>query len=65
MNSNLLEDGKVVGSASLAVLVGYAEIFNQLVTLGISICTFIYVANRAYRSMTGIKTSKKKRKKRK
>lgn len=65
MNSNLLEDGKVVGSASLAVLVGYAEIFNQLVTLGISICTFIYVANRAYRSLTDIKTSKKKRKKRK
>lgn len=65
MNSNLLEDGKVIGSASLAVLVGYAEIFNQLVTLGISICTFIYVANRAYRSLTDFKTSEKKRKKRK
>lgn len=65
MNSNLLEDGKVIGSASLAVLVGYAEIFNQLITLGISICTFVYVANRAYGSLTGLTKSEKKRKKRK
>lgn len=65
MNGNLLEDGKVVGSASLAVLMGYAEIFNQLVTLGISVCTFVYVANRAYQSVVCLKPSKKKRKKRK
>lgn len=65
MDNSLLEDGKVIGSASLAVLVGYAEIFNQLITLGISVCTFIYVANRAYLSLVGVIKSKKKRKKRK
>lgn len=48
MHENLIEDGKVVGSATLAVILDYAQIFNQLITLLISVCTLVYVANRAY-----------------
>lgn len=61
MNSNLLEDTKVIGSAGIAVMLDYAQIFNQLITLLISICTFIYVANRAYHSLCTGKKSKKKK----
>ena len=51
MPENLIEDGKVVGSASIAVLLDYAQVFNQVITLLISVCTLIYVANRAYYSL--------------
>ena len=64
MPENLIEDGKVVGSASVAVLLDYAQIFNQIITLLISICTLVYVANRAYHGLF-IHKKKKKRGKRK
>ena len=59
---NILEDGKVVGSATFAVLLDCAQIFNQMITLLISICTLIYVANRAYYSMVLVKKKNKKKK---
>lgn len=66
MLNNILEDGKVLGSASIAVILDYAQVFNQLITLLISICTLIYVANRTYHKVLQTqKTSKKKRCKRK
>lgn len=65
MYNNFIEDGKVVGSASMAVLLGYADIFNHLITLAISLCTLIYVANRAYKSLIVDKKISKRRKKRK
>ena len=51
LNNNLIEDSKVVGSATIAVIIDYAQIFNQVITLLISVCTLIYVANRAYQSL--------------
>ena len=65
MTENFVEDGKVIGSASIAVLLDYAQIFNQLITLLISICTLVYVANRAYYSLFIHKKMKKKKGKRK
>ena len=61
MPENLIEDGKVIGSASIAVLLDYAQIFNQIITLLISVCTLIYVANRAYYSLFIHKKKKKKK----
>ena len=61
MNSTIFEDSKVVGSATMAILIDYAQVFNQLITLLISFCTLIYVANRAYHSI--IKTPNKRKKK--
>lgn len=61
MPENLIEDGKVVGSASIAVLLDYAQVFNQVITLLISVCTLIYVANRAYYSLFIHKKKKKKK----
>lgn len=60
MPENIIEDSKVVGSASIAVLLDYAQIFNQLITLMISVCTLVYVANRAYYSLFIHKKKKKK-----
>ena len=57
----IIEDGKVVGSATFAVLLDCAQIFNQMITLLISICTLIYVANRAYYSIILVKKKKKKK----
>ena len=65
MNNNFLEDGKVIGSATFAVILDYAQVFNQLITLLISLCTLVYVANRAYRNIFAIKQSKKKKGRRK
>ncbi len=48
----IIEDGKVVASASFAILLDYAQLLNTLITLGISICTFIYVAKRARQVLT-------------
>lgn len=64
MPENFIEDSKVIGSASIAVLIDYAQIFNQIITLLISICTLAYVANRAYYSLF-IHRKKKKKGKRK
>ena len=61
MHSDLIQDSKVVGSATIAVILDYAQIFNQVITLLISICTFIYVANRAYQSLFYQHKSKKKK----
>ena len=60
MPENLIEDGKVVGSASVAVLLDYTQVFNQMITLLISLCTLVYVANRAYYSLFVYKKKKKK-----
>lgn len=60
MPENIIEDSKVIGSASIAVLLDYAQIFNQLITLMISVCTLVYVANRAYYSLFIHKKKKKK-----
>ncbi len=60
MPENIIEDSKVVGSASIAVLLDYAQIFNQLITLMISVCTLVYVANRAYYSLFIHKKKKRK-----
>ncbi len=60
MPENMIEDSKVVGSASIAVLLDYTQVFNQLITLMISVCTLVYVANRAYYSLFIHKKKKKK-----
>lgn len=66
MLDNILEDSKVLGTASVAVILDYAQVFNQLITLLISICTLIYVANRTYHKvLQSKKSTKKKRSKRK
>lgn len=44
----LIEDGKVLGSASLAVLIDYFQVFNAFLSILISICTLVYVGNRAW-----------------
>ncbi len=44
----ILEDSKVIGSAGLALGLEYAQILNSFLSLLISICTLIYVGNRAY-----------------
>ena len=63
MNSELLQDTKVVGSAAFACALDYAQICNQMITLAISICTLVYVAARAYQTIKSLrKTIKKKRK---
>jgi hypothetical protein len=61
MSNTLLEDGKVVGSASVAVLLDYAPVFNQVITLMISVCTLIYVANRAWQSLPHHKKHKRRK----
>ena len=62
MTDDIIEDSKVIGSATLAVVLDYAQIFNQIITLLISICTFIYVANRAINIIRFyIKNKKKER----
>ena len=61
INNNLIEDSKVIGSATIAVCLDYAQIFNQMITLLISICTLIYVANRAYQSIFRSHKHKKKK----
>ena len=60
MPEKFIEDSKVIGSATIAVLLDYAQVFNQIITLLISICTLIYVANRAYHSLFAHKKKKKK-----
>ena len=64
MPENVVEDSKVIGSATMALLLDYAQIFNQLITLMISICTLIYVVNRAYYSLFIHKKKRKKGKRR-
>ena len=64
MPENVVEDSKVIGSATMALLLDYAQIFNQLITLTISICTLIYVVNRAYYSLFIHKKKRKKGKRR-
>ena len=61
MPDNLVEDSKVIGSASIAVVLDYAQVFNQFITLLISLCTLIYVANRAYNSLFNKPQSKRKK----
>ena len=63
INSNLFEDSKVIGSATIAVVLDYAQTFNQIITLLISFCTFVYVANRAYQSLKSKPKSKQRKKK--
>ena len=66
LNSEAIEDGKVLASASMAIWLDYAAVFNQLITLLISLCTLIYVSARAYRTIFEYKnTPKAKRRKKK
>ena len=44
----IIEDTKIAGSAVVTFTLDYFQLFNQLITLGINICIFIYVAHRAY-----------------
>ena len=65
LSSELAEDSKVLASASVAIWLDYAAVFNQLITLLISLCTLVYVAARAYRTIfnqrqTGHKRRRKK-----
>lgn len=46
--NEIIEDSKVIVSASTAIALEYAQIFNSIITLLISICTLIYVGHRAY-----------------
>ena len=61
MPDNLVEDSKVIGSASIAIILDYAQVFNQVITLLISLCTLVYVANRAYNSLFNKKPNKRKK----
>ena len=62
MTNDIIEDSKVIGSAAFAVILDYAQIFNQIITLLISICTLVYVANRAINIIKlFIKNKKKER----
>lgn len=61
MDSNLIQDTKVVGSAVFACVLDYAQICNQMITLAISICTFVYVAARAYQTIKSLRKPLKKR----
>lgn len=54
------EDVKVLSSASVSVFLDYAQVFNTVVTLLISICTLVYVANRAYQVIRDIWREHKK-----
>lgn len=64
IDSSYIEDSKVLGSAAVACVLDYAQIFNQIITLIISICTLIYVVARAYQTIKNIKPHKIKRKRR-
>lgn len=64
MNSELLQDTKVVGSAAFACALDYAQICNQMITLAISICTFVYVAARAYQTIKFLRNPVPKKRKR-
>lgn len=61
MDSDFIQDTKVVGSAALACALDYAQIFNQMITLAISICTFVYVAARAYQTIKSLHKPHKRR----
>lgn len=50
----ITEDVKVLGSAGLSVFLDYAQVFNTLITLLISVCTLVYVANRAFQVIRDI-----------
>ena len=64
LNSDLVQDSKVIGSAVFACLLDYTQIFNQIITLAISICTLIYVAARAYRAIRNLRSPQNKRRRR-
>ena len=59
----IIEDSKVVGSAGVVILLEYAQVFNTLITLCISICTLIYVSKRAWQVLRETFPHNKKRKK--
>lgn len=64
--NDLIEDSKVIGSATFAVVLDLAQVCNQFLTLLISLMTLVYVAGRAYQTIRTIFPVKnKKRRKRK
>ena len=67
-SSEMIEDGKVIASAALAVVLDAAQVCNQVITLFISLSTLVYVAARAYQTIKALypvkKTSAAKRRKR-
>ena len=60
----IIEDSKVIGSAGVAILLEYAQVFNTIITLCISICTLIYVAKRAWQVLQETFPHGKKRRRR-
>lgn len=62
MNSDLVQDSKVVGSAVFACILDYTQICNQIITLAISICTLIYVAARAAQTIKQLNKKHHRRK---
>ena len=56
----LVEDAKVVSSASIAVFLDYTQAINSLLTVLVTICTLIYVSCRAYREFRRIFWEKEK-----
>lgn len=59
----LVQDTKVIGSAALAVILDYTQVINAFLTLLVTICTLIYVSNRAYHVVSEVWFSKKRKKK--
>lgn len=58
----LIEDSKVIGSATFAVALDIAQVCNQLITLLISLMTLVYVACRAYQTVQVLIKPNKRRK---
>lgn len=59
----LVQDTKVIGSATLAVILDYTQVINTFLTLLVTICTLIYVSNRAYHVVLEVWFNKKHKKK--
>lgn len=58
----LIEDSKVIGSATFAVALDITQVCNQFITLLISLMTLIYVAGRAYQTVQVLIKPNKRRK---
>lgn len=63
MMERLVQDSKVIGSAAIAVVLDYTQAINAFLTLLVTICTLIYVSNRAYHVIKEVWFGKTKEKK--
>ena len=60
----IASDVKVVGFSAVSFILDYTQVINSVLTLMISICTFIYVFNRAIQVVKSVwKPMKKKERK--